>query len=127
MAPAQTNGRANAGHAAMSIPPSFTTINVKIIDVSTIAGVPAEALFQPSVQGFDVINPAPSLVFLLEHPSGQKLLFDLGIRKDWENLDPAIVERFTKHGHKVSVEKDISEVLDDAGIGKDNINAVIWR
>ena len=127
MAATQSNGSANAAHAALNIPQSTSTINVKMIDVSTIAGIPAKTLFQPVVPGFDLINPAPSLVFLLEHASGQKALFDLGIRKDWENLDPAIVERFGTHGHKVSVEKGVSEVLDEAGIGKDNIDAVIWR
>ena len=127
MAATQVKGSANAAHADLNIPPSSSTIDVKMIDVSTIAGVPATALFQPPVPGFDVIQPAPSFVFLLEHASGQKVLFDLGIRKDWENLDPAIVKRFAKHGHKVTVEKGISDVLDDAGIGKDNINAVIWR
>ena len=127
MAASQSKASTNTAHATLNIPPSSSTVNVKMIDVSTIAGIQAKALFQPPVPGFDLINPAPSLVFLLEHASGQKVLFDLGIRKDWEKLDPAIVERFAAHGHKVSVEKGISEVLDEAGTGKDNINAVIWR
>lgn len=127
MVPTQGSAGTNAAHADLNIPPSSSTLNVKMIDVSTISGIPTKALFQPPVPGFDLINPAPSFVFLLEHASGQTVLFDLGIRRDWENLDPAIVERLATHGHKVSVEKGVSEVLDEAGIGKDNINAVIWR
>jgi hypothetical protein len=33
-------------------------------------------------------KPGPVLTFLLEHPSGQKLVFDLGIRKDYQNYAP---------------------------------------
>ena len=116
-----------APRSALTIPPSTTIIDVKVIDVCTIAGVPAKALFQPPIPGFDVINPAPSFVFLLEHPSGQKLLFDLGIRKDWENLESTIVERLKHHGYQVGVEKGIAEYLDEARIGKENVNAIIWR
>ena len=124
----QTNGTSD-DHASptLSIPPSSTSINVKIIDVCTIGDVQTKALFTPPVPGFDKYDGAPSFVFLLEHPSGQKLLFDLGIRKDWENLDSAIVERLKQGDYRVDVEKGIAEFLDEAGIGKENINAIIWR
>ncbi len=124
----QTNSTSDA-HASplVRVPPSSTSIEVKIIDVCTIGDARTDALFTPPVPGFDKFGGAPSFVFLLEHPSGQKLLFDLGIRKDWENLDSAIVERLKEGGYRVDVEKGIAEFLDEAGIGKENINAIIWR
>lgn len=128
MAATQTNGTSHEGAPpALSIPTSSTTINVKVIDVCTIGNVPTKALFTPIVPNFDVFDGAPSFVFLLEHPSGQKLLFDLGIRKDWENLDPAIVERLKQHGYRVDVERGIAEFLDEVGVGKEHINAIVWR
>jgi hypothetical protein len=111
----------------LNVPPSSVSISVKIIDASTISNVPADALFTPPVPGFKTARASPSFSFLLEHPSGQKVLFDLGIRKDWQNLAQAIVERFKKVGHQPSAEKNVSEILDEAGVGKENINAVIWR
>ena len=111
----------------LRIPASSVTIAVKIVDVSTISNAPAYALFTPPVPGYTTAPPSPSFVFLLEHPSGRKVLFDLGIRKDWQNLAPAIVERIAQIGHKPSAEKNVSEVLDEAGVGKENIEAVIWR
>lgn len=111
----------------MNIPSSSVSVSVKIIDVSTIDNVPAQAIFTPPVPGIQTLAPAPSFCFLLEHPSGQTVLFDLGIRKDWHNLAPAIVERFKKVGHKPSVEKNIADLLDEAGTGRENVNAVIWR
>lgn len=112
----------------LSIPPSSISVTVKVIDVCTIYDVPADALFAPPVPGVKQLPPAPSFVFLIEHPSGQKILYDLGIRKDWQkNLAPGILARFKKVGYRPSVEKNVSEVLEEAGIGKENINAVIWR
>ena len=123
-----TNGTSHeAASPPLRIPSSSTSINVKVIDVCSIVDIPTKALFTPPVPGFDKFDAAPSFVFLLEHSSGQKLLFDLGIRKDWENLDSAIVERLGQHGYRVEVEKGIAEFLDEGGIGKENINAIIWR
>ena len=121
------NGNSAATSLALNIPPSSTAIKVKLIDLCSIAGIPAKGLFRPPVPGFEIIQPAPSLVFLLEHPSGQRLLFDLGIRKDWENLNPAIVERAAQHGHQISVLKNVSEFLVEGGIRRESIDAVIWR
>lgn len=112
---------------SITFPSSSTTIDVKIIDVCTISGVPAKNLFVPPVPGFEIAPPSPSLVFLLEHPSGKKLLFDLGIRTDWENLSPAIVERVKSHGYGIEVQKGLAELLDEAGVGRENIDTVIWR
>ena len=119
----------NSGPIApsLNIPELSTIIRIKIIDICTISNVPAKNLFTPQVNGLEKANACPSLVFLLEHPSGQKILFDLGIRKDWENLDPAVVERLKGHGYGVEVETGIPEFLDDGGVGKENIDAVIWR
>lgn len=123
----QNHSTSDSLQPKLNIPASSVSISVKIIDASTVSNVPAHALFTPSVPGFETALPAPSYCFLLEHPSGKKVLFDLGIRKDWYNLAPAIVERFKKVGHQPSAEKNISEILDEAGVGKENINAVIWR
>ena len=121
------DGDRNVTKPALNIPASSSTVSVKIIDISTIANVPMHALVTPQVSGIQVAEDAPSYSFLIEHPSGQKVLFDLGIRKDWHNLAPAIVERFKKVGHRPMAKKNVSEILDESGIGKDSIQAVIWR
>lgn len=120
------NGTHDVGRR-LGIPTSSTSVSVKVIDISTISNVPAHALFTPPVPGFTVAGDCPSFSFLIEHPSGEKVLFDLGIRKDWQNLPTAITERFKKVGHRPSAQQNISEFLDEAGVGKETINAVIWR
>lgn len=127
MATTHANRERSFAVPTLNIPASSSTVSIKIIDISTIANVPMHALFTPLVHGIEVADDCPSYSFLIEHPSGQKVLFDLGIRKDWQNLAPAIVERFKKVGHRPMAEKNVSEVLDESGVGKDNIQAVIWR
>jgi hypothetical protein len=67
--------------------------------------------------------------FLLISPSGRKVLFDAGARRDYWNYSPMIVERFRK-GVNVGgmrVEKGVHDILIDSGLELDEIDAVIWR
>ncbi|OQV00217.1 hypothetical protein CLAIMM_05745 [Cladophialophora immunda] len=120
------NGASAKVKVPLNIPSSSTSVSVKLIDVSSISNVAAEKLYAPQVTGYRTCKPVPSFSFLIEHPSGTKVLFDLGIRKDWQNMTPAIVKRIKECGYQPSSEKDVSEVLGEGGIDKDNINAVIW-
>ncbi|ETN39000.1 uncharacterized protein HMPREF1541_07042 [Cyphellophora europaea CBS 101466] len=116
----------NSTESAIDIPPGSGCVKVKIIDICSICNIGTKSLFTPPVPGYDVIASAPSYIFLLEHPSGKKVLFDLGIRKDWENLHPVVAERLQSGTHVVKVEKDIDEFLSEHEINKKGINAVIW-
>ncbi len=68
-----------------------------------------------------------NFAFLIEH-NGQKLLFDLGVRKDWEaSSPPSLVGPMKLSGWNVEVEKNVSETLQDNGTSLDSIDAIIWR
>jgi hypothetical protein len=75
---------------ALNIPPSNATIKVSVIDSGTRVGaLPSGIFFEPEIKGHELLY-APSYSFLLEHePSGSKLVFDLGVSKDWMNTPPA--------------------------------------
>ena len=111
----------------LQIPQSNVVITTKIIDLTTISGSSANNLYFPPIEGVEHLRPVPSLSFLLEHPSGQKLLFDLGVPKDITVLGPEVADRLKKVGHRIEVEKDVVEVLEENAIQRDEINAVIWR
>ena len=76
--------------------------------------------------GFTHVN-CPAFSFLVAHPSGRKILFDLGVRKDWWNFAPALTERLQKGGWKVEVEKGVQEILEENGVEPGEIDAIIWR
>lgn len=68
-----------------------------------------------------------AFAFLIEH-NGQKILFDLGLRKDWKNKSPPSLADPVKNGRwEFEVKKNISEVLQDNGTSLDSIDAIIWR
>ena len=111
----------------LQIPDSNVTITTKIIDLTTITGSSANNLYYPPIEGVQHIRPVPSLSFLLEHPSGQKLLLDLGVPKEITVLGTEVADRLKKVGHRIEVEKDVVEVLEENDIKRDEIDAVIWR
>lgn len=111
----------------LNIPHSDVTVKVSIIDTTShIAGIPTNIFVQPPIKGYDCLD-CPAYSFLIEHPSGKRLLFDLGVRKDWENLAPRVVEHIRKGGWKVEVEKDVAEILRENRVQPESIDAIVWR
>lgn len=111
---------------SVQIPESSVTIKTSVIDMTTIHSGNLDALYEPPIPGVEKVNPVPCLSFLLEHPSGQKLLFDLGVPKDIDTLGPEVANRLRAVGHQVHVERDVADELERHGIKRDEINAVIW-
>ena len=70
------------------------------------------------------VTIAPSLSFLLRHSANNKtLVFDLGIRKDWQNYPPTIVH-WINTVYRVNVVQDALESLVNGGISLENIDYV---
>ncbi|KAF9022144.1 hypothetical protein BDZ89DRAFT_1070883 [Hymenopellis radicata] len=114
-----------------TIPSSSVTISVRAINTgSTETALPALAFLSPIPLGNEVYH-APMYAFLLEHPSGQRLLFDLGMRKDESNLAPAVqglIKLWHDHGLRgLVVDEDVVEQLASGGLKTSDIETVIWR
>ncbi|KAJ7695485.1 beta-lactamase-like protein [Mycena rosella] len=111
----------------LGIPVSASTVNVKAYNVveSTVP-IPASMFFTPVLPGHDYF-PAPMFAFLIENTTTkQRVMFDLGPRKDLENVAPAVVHLFKMSGLSMPVERDIVEQLVDTGVTLESISAVIW-
>ena len=111
----------------LHLPHSPHTVSVSIINTTAhLSQIPSCLFLRPAYQGHKLMDIA-NFAFLIEH-NGQKILFDLGVRKDWEaNSPPSLVDPMKLGGWKVEVEKSVSEILQDNGISLDSIDAVIWR
>lgn len=110
----------------LKIPASSQTVQVRIINTtSRIQGIPTDRFFIPEVKGFPSLD-CPAYSFLIEHSSGRRLLFDLGISKDWQNYAPKISNMIKNLGWKVTVEKDVREILEENGVSTKGIEAIIW-
>lgn len=86
-----------------------------------------DPFLQPNYKGKDLMT-GPSYSFFIQHSSGKHILFDLGIRKDWENLSPNLVEKFKEKKWGLGAEKNVSEILTENGVDVKSgaIDAVIW-
>ncbi|KAF2492421.1 Metallo-hydrolase/oxidoreductase [Lophium mytilinum] len=110
----------------LNIPPSNHTVRVSIIDGSTIANMPMSIMVKPAVlAGFSHVD-IPSYSFLIEHPSGRTLLFDLGVRKDWEKQAPCVVKMIKDAKAGMHVEKDVYDILAENGHDPDAVEAIFW-
>jgi len=82
-------------------------------------------MIQPIIADFKTIT-CPCFTFLIQHPSGRNLVFDLGIRKDWKNAAPSILSMTNQGGITIEVEKDVATILTENGVNTKDVEAVIW-
>ena len=114
---------------SLNAPPSNTTVKISAIDTSLLlVGISCDNMWDPPIKGFDKVK-CGTWSFLIEHPSGRKLLYDLGCRKDWKNLPPALgLEALIENGTlgRLEVEKNVADILVEGGMRLEDIEGVIW-
>lgn len=54
-------------------------------------------------------------------------MFDLGIRKDYQNYSPTIANYIPTTNYTIEVTKNVADILDENDIPISSIEAVIWR
>ncbi|KAH8431735.1 uncharacterized protein LDX57_009390 [Aspergillus melleus] len=110
----------------LHIPASKHTVDVSIIDSTARIKIPLQAFIKDPLPGHEHLQ-CPAYSFLVEHPSGKKVLFDLGVRKDFDRAAPALLNAW-KGRLTLNVEDDIAGILKkDGRVGLEEINSIIWR
>ncbi|KAJ5333863.1 uncharacterized protein N7506_007646 [Penicillium brevicompactum] len=109
------------------VPPGTETVQIRIIDTTTrIKKLPVSYLMQPPMEGLIHMPDMPSWSFLIEHSSGQKLLYDLGVPKAWHLFSPCILQIIEGSSSELTVENDVVDILNTNGIEADQISGIIW-
>jgi glyoxylase-like metal-dependent hydrolase (beta-lactamase superfamily II) len=112
--------------AALNIPHSDNTVRVRAINALTEMCVATAGFMQPIVPGFDVLN-LTSITFVIDHPKlNNRILFDCGARRDFENYSPTIKARLNLNVRGLRIEKDVHEIIEDGGIELGSIESMIW-
>lgn len=85
--------------------------------------MPTNLVVVPAIMGHENLN-LPSYCFLISH-ADRHVMFDLGTRKDLQNLAPEVQDVALEWG---KVERDVAEILEesDLGIKPRHIEAVIF-
>ncbi|KAJ4393595.1 hypothetical protein N0V93_002808 [Gnomoniopsis smithogilvyi] len=107
---------------------SGATVDVRIIDTTTwMSEIDTKTLIDNPVKGHGLMN-APSFSFLVEHLSGRKLVFDLGVRKDYHNMAPIWMKMAAALGNstKIEVKQGVRAILEEHGVPGSSIEAIIW-
>lgn len=115
--------------ADFNIPFGADISAVKLINAVNFGPATLKGLMGPPIPHVTTLGPgnSPSLSFLIEHSSGRRLVWDLGIRKDWNNYAPVIANYIPTRNYTIEVNKNVIELLEDEGIKGESIEAVIWR
>ncbi|OGM47386.1 metallo-beta-lactamase superfamily protein [Aspergillus bombycis] len=110
----------------MQFPSSTSTVRVRLVDTTGVMVVNAKSLFEPVQPGHETLNIYVA-AFLIEHvPSGEQVMFDLGIRKDYWNLPAVLQSRLSEVIPSLRVDKDVTDILQDSGIALNDISTIIW-
>jgi hypothetical protein len=117
--------------AGFTLPTSENTISVKLFNSFKNGKISATPVLSAAPGStFDEASVPLSCSgksFLLEHNSGQKIVFDLGIRKDVSTM-PQLYRGLIESGALVvDFGPDVAETLTAGNVDLKSINAVIWR
>ncbi|KAI0451419.1 beta-lactamase-like protein [Xylaria acuta] len=111
----------------LHIPLSASIVNVSIINTgATIKGLRTSMFVEPGILGHEYLA-TPCFSFLIQHPNQDRtLVFDLGLKKDWENWPKPLYENIKEWGATPVVPKDVHELLNEHGVDTKSIEGVVW-
>ncbi|KAK3706182.1 hypothetical protein LTR37_012883 [Vermiconidia calcicola] len=110
----------------LRFPPADSVVRIRAINAETYMSLYAQRFMEPEVQGYEIVN-FTSICFLIEHPKlHQKVLFDCGARKDFENYSSVTKAKLGAILKGIRVEADVNDILLDANFDLNSINSMIW-
>ncbi|KEF58314.1 uncharacterized protein A1O9_06240 [Exophiala aquamarina CBS 119918] len=109
------------------IPAGEITVQIRIIDTTARIGkLPLTFLMKPALESLEFMPTLPSWSFLIEHPSGHKAVFDLGMPKNREKLAPQVADDERFNDWDIRTPKEVIDVLEENQVPGSHINTVIW-
>jgi glyoxylase-like metal-dependent hydrolase (beta-lactamase superfamily II) len=110
----------------IEIPEGSVAVKVRLINSVNFGPAQIHRFMAPAVTGLQHFKTSPSHSFCIQHPSGRRLVFDLGIRKDYENYSKSIADYLPTMNYNIQVSKNVFEILGANGVEPSSIEAVIW-
>ena len=109
----------------LKIPAGTATCDLRVLDTTCNIITPLNYLVEPDLPGYELLN-LPTWSFHLKHaPSGRELLFDLGSRKDWQNLPPHVANLIAAAVPGYKVDRDVIDILQEGGVDLKKVEALL--
>jgi len=96
-----------------------------MIDTGTNLVATSRYLVEPYWPGHDYLNLPTYSWLIINDKTDEHILFDLGMRKDWENATPLIVNIVENALPGINVENDVPSILTANNIPLEKISAAI--
>jgi glyoxylase-like metal-dependent hydrolase (beta-lactamase superfamily II) len=110
----------------INLPSGVSTVRTSLINSVNFGPAQIHRFMSPAVPGLETFETSPSHSFLIEHPSGRKLVFDLGIRKDYQNYAKKVAEYLPTTNYAIDVTRNVADILEENGVDLNEIEAVVW-
>ncbi|KDN64770.1 putative metallo-beta-lactamase superfamily protein [Colletotrichum sublineola] len=114
---------------SLNIPASTSTVEVSIIDTTLDGDLPTAPFLGPAIKGFERWHVV-GYAFLVTHTDSEgnerRVVFDLGLPKDWEDIPPPVIEAAKAMESNMTAQKYVSEILTENGVDLGSIEALIW-
>ncbi|KAG9254020.1 uncharacterized protein F5Z01DRAFT_111728 [Emericellopsis atlantica] len=105
---------------------SDATVDVSIIDTTSNIICPSAAFMEPIDFGLETMV-VPAFSFMVRNTKSHRaVLFDLGVRKDWQNLPAPMLARLKNFGFVIETEKGVRDILEEHGQDTSATEAIIW-
>lgn len=109
----------------LKLPKSNNICQVSIIDSTCDIVVPPSTLIEPHIKGHDWLNLPTYAFYIKNEKTGKQVLFDLGSRRDWQNLVPHVVDVLSHRIPGLKVQKEVVDIIREGGVDPDDIEALI--
>lgn len=114
-----------AARPGLNAPSSNSVCQISIINTTCDIVVPTDSAVEPLISGYKWLNlPTYSFYIKNEH-LGREVLFDLGMRKDWQNSVPHIRDTVAAQVNGLNIKMDVPEILSEGTVDLNNIEAFI--
>lgn len=115
-----------ASIARLEFPHGTIAVRTHLINPVNFGPAQIHRFMAPHVPGLDTFQTSPSHSFFIEHPSGRKLVFDLGIRKDHQNYSKSIADYLPTTRYDIQVADNVADILQRNEVDLTSVEAVIW-
>ncbi|RTE81517.1 hypothetical protein BHE90_003970 [Fusarium euwallaceae] len=109
---------------SLVLPPGKVICQVSAVDTTANLAVPSDTLVQPPIPGHELMN-FPTIAFLITHPSGDQVMFDLGTRKDFWNLPPPTAAIIDAKIPGINIKKNVIDILVEGRVDPKKLRAAI--